>query len=99
MARKRISGLIGDITTITSNLSIRLGGGELQQLAPFQAELETWLAEARGLESQHEFHTARLRENTQQKRLIELPLLIAQLRSCEVADVAGHKPIVQASGL
>ncbi len=88
MARKRISTLIGDITTITRNLSARLEAGEMQHLVAFHTELEAWLAEALVLESRQELQTARLRENSEQRRLVEARGV--ELRTRAGGHLLGH---------
>ena len=67
MPKQTFPALIGDIDTLAANLKGRLE--EIPHLTPLQAELDAWLAEVRGLESQQEIFTARLRE-TNEKRLL-----------------------------
>ena len=70
MARIGISTLIGDIDAVAINLKGRLGEEPLQILAVFQTELEAWLTEARELERQQELATGRIRQTTEQRRVI-----------------------------
>ena len=70
MARIGISTLIGDIDAVAVNLKGRLGEEPLQILTGFQAELKAWLAEARELERQQELATGRIRQTTEQRRVV-----------------------------
>ncbi len=70
MARIGISTLIGDIDTVAINLKGRLGEEPLQFLTGLQAELEGWLGEARELEGQQELANGRLRQTSEQRRVV-----------------------------
>ncbi|HEX5760988.1 MAG TPA: hypothetical protein VF121_17505 [Thermoanaerobaculia bacterium] len=69
MPNRILPVLIGDLDILATNLKGRLA--ELQHLAPLQAELEAWLTEVRGLESQQDQFIARLRETNEKRRLAE----------------------------
>jgi hypothetical protein len=69
MPNRILPVLIGELDILATNLKGRLD--ELQHLAPLQAELEAWLTEVRGLESQQDQFIARLRETNESRRRAE----------------------------
>jgi hypothetical protein len=69
MPERTFPELIGDLDIVSTNLKGRLH--EVPHLAGMQATLESWVIEARSLESQQEVFTARLREINEQRRAVE----------------------------
>ena len=61
--------LLVSLDGLATNLKGHLG--EAPHLAILQADLEAWVAEARGLEAQKEIFEARLREINEKRRLSE----------------------------
>lgn len=69
MPRQTYSQLIVEIDALSTNLRSNLD--EVPLLSTVQTELDAWLAEARGLTSQQDVFTARLRETSEKRRLSE----------------------------
>ncbi|HEX5759950.1 MAG TPA: hypothetical protein VF121_12230 [Thermoanaerobaculia bacterium] len=69
MPRESFPELLVELDTLSTNLKGRLG--DTPHLAVMQADLEAWVAEARGLESQQEIFEARLRETNEKRRKSE----------------------------
>ena len=73
--------VIGDLDKLSTNLKGRLV--EVPHLTPLQAELESWLVEARASESQQGIFTARLREVNEQRRGIETRGVALKVRTVD----------------
>jgi hypothetical protein len=69
MARESFPELLVELDTLSTNLNGRMA--EVPHLAVMQSDLEAWVAEARGLESQKEIFEARLRETNEKRRVAE----------------------------
>ena len=69
MPDRNLVELIGFMDVLSTNLKARLT--EIPLLEPLQTDLDAWLAETRGLETQQEIYTARLRETNEKRRKAE----------------------------